>query len=85
MLRAQSGDSATIKYDIFLFDWIIHRFIRVKRPGAIATEEPYPLGIGQRSKKELFRQVKLQEIEEQNESFDKTKENEAQEGIRLKK
>ena len=39
----------------------------------------------QRSKKELFRQVKLQEIEEQNESFDKTKENEAEEGIRLKK
>ena len=43
----------------------------MKIAGATAVEETYPFGIGQRTKQELFRQGKLQEIEEQNESIEK--------------
>ena len=43
----------------------------MKLAGTTAVEETYPFGIGQRTKQELFRQGKLQEIEEQNESIEK--------------
>ena len=52
----------------------------MKISGATAVEETYPFGIGQRTKQELFRQGKLQEIVEQNESVEKVIETSTIEG-----
>ena len=52
----------------------------MKLAGATAVEETYPFGIGQRTKQEIFRQGKLQEIEEQNESIERVIETSVIEG-----
>ena len=55
----------------------------MKRCGAFIAEEMYPSGIGLRNRKELHRQGQLQEIEEQNESFDKIKDSSDEGGVYL--